>query len=155
MPANATLSRLGEWVPSAPHCASTAREEMHLSKWVFRVQQAVALKPVPASGDNSLHPQFIFHLQLINAAYCVGETTQDAQSFRPRIQEVQETCACKCTGRRSAAQTECDVTDCICCPRGAVHRGRHKGDHGLILWFSTPPTLANLKTLQAELFITR
>lgn len=91
-PANATLSRLGGRVSSAPRRASTAREEMHLSERVFRVQQAVVPKPEPAPGDNSLHPPFTFHLQLINAAYCLAETTQAAsRSSRRKHADVTRT----------------------------------------------------------------
>ena len=42
------------------------REEMHLSEWDFRVQQAAVTRSAPASGDNILHLPFTSHLPLIN-----------------------------------------------------------------------------------------
>lgn len=140
MPTNATLSRLGERVSSAPHHASTAREEMHLSKWVFRVQQAVVPKPEPASGDNSLHPPFTFHLQLINTAYCLAETTQAAWSSTAGRHEYRRTCketyvfVHMQTQTHATTRTKCDVNDCICCPQGVKHQG--KGDHVCAHWLT-------------------
>lgn len=62
VPTKPALNHIGCSVSSAPHHTSTAREETYLSKWVFRVQQAVVLHPKPASGDDSHCLSFTFSL---------------------------------------------------------------------------------------------
>lgn len=113
VPANATLSRMGKQVSSAPRSASTAREEMHLSKWVFRVQQAAVPKPEPASGDNSHHQPFTFYLELINAAYCLAAITQAAWGWNMETYSIR-----RGQIRKQANSVDKNLRDYVCCPTG-------------------------------------
>lgn len=56
-----------------------------------------------------------------------AKTTRAAPSPRCKQGTCEATCMCKCRRQHTNAQTKCDMKDCICCPKGDVHRARAHG----------------------------